>query len=239
MATITPSSISSHVAFAESCRLGGQEATHRRTDGRPTEKQGKNYPRPNLPKSVFPDPEVAPNSDVYRVKDDIEWSVTIEEYNGCVHWDTEHCGIADDWTLAGDVSFFSVFLAGFDLPIPCRTEWVPYVADDVQWEAVMLDAWTRAFMETDGSGRFWVRTKLPDQKGIYKLRVLYRRPLRSVVEMTTPITLRPLHHNEYDRFILSAYPYYTASFTLMAAVFVFLVLFLRSPDKKPLRNEAQ
>ena len=48
----------------------------------------------------------------------------------------------------------------------------------------------------------------PDVYGIYKFRVQYRRPAVSVLQLSDQVSVRPFKHNEYERFIGQAYPYY-------------------------------
>jgi oligosaccharyltransferase complex subunit beta len=50
--------------------------------------------------------------------------------------------------------------------------------------------------------------------------------------METPVSVRPFKHNEYDRYLLTAFPYYASSFSAMAAFFVFSFFYLFSSDKK-------
>ena len=110
----------------------------------------------------------------------------------------------------------------------------------------------------------------PDSYGIFKFRLLYRRPGLSVlhredqVGLGSPdtakvyfvhgpqhffqVNLRPFAHNEYERFIFSAYPYYfrygcasstthlispfvASAMSMMAGVFVFTIVFLFSSRK--------
>ena len=40
------------------------------------------------------------------------------------------------------------------------------------------------------------------------------------------VTIRPFRHNEYERFIVTAFPYYTSAFSMMMAFLVFGVFFL-------------
>ena len=44
------------------------------------------------------------------------------------------------------------------------------------------------------------------------------------------MSVRPLRHNQYERFIPSAYPYYASAFSMMAGVFVFALVFLHMAD---------
>jgi hypothetical protein len=90
--------------------------------------------------------------------------------------------------------------------------WKPYVASDLQLEFVMLDPYLRLNMTHEGGGRYGVTFKAPDVYGIYHFRVQYRRPGRTVLYLHDQVSLRPFRHNEYERFILQAYPYYASAF---------------------------
>lgn len=35
---------------------------------------------PDLPQSMYPEPEIAPSNPIYRIKDDVEYSVVIQEW---------------------------------------------------------------------------------------------------------------------------------------------------------------
>lgn len=149
--------------------------------------------KPDLPISLFPDPELNRESLVYRIKDDVVYSLVVEEY------DADHGG------------------------------WRPYVAQDMQLELVMLDPYLRTGLSCDpATGRYSVQVKIPDAHGVYKFRVMYRRPGYSTLTVNTQVSIRPFRHDEYDRFIFSAYPYYTGAFSMMAGFFIFSFFFLYS-----------
>ncbi|KAK8814201.1 hypothetical protein WA158_008063 [Blastocystis sp. Blastoise] len=62
------------------------DVSHKHVDNTPLEIMLKNHQRPNLPISQCDDeistyPEVAPNNVVYRVKDDVEYDIEIDEYS--------------------------------------------------------------------------------------------------------------------------------------------------------------
>ena len=110
------------------------------------------------------------------------------------------------------------------------TAWRGFTADDVQLEFVMLDPYVRVTMDAQGDGRFVAEFQAPDVYGVFKFRVVYRRPGWSNVESHTQVTVRPFKHNEYERFIEGAFPYYASAFAMMAGVFVFSFVFLYSRD---------
>jgi oligosaccharyltransferase complex subunit beta len=108
--------------------------------------------------------------------------------------------------------------------------WVPYAADDVQLEFIMLDPYVRTTMSHNGDGTFTGQFLAPDAYGVFKFRVMYRRPGMSVLDVQENVILRPFHHNEYERFIANAYPYYTAAFASMAGFVLFGFVFLYHKD---------
>lgn len=178
--------------FAESGVLRFRNIVHHKSDGTPPDVILHEKERPDLPASLFPDPEITRNSLVYRIKDEIVYSMIVEEYkNG---------------------------------------EWQPFSADDMQMEFVMLDAYVRKTMTSSKSGKFVTQFTAPDSYGVFKFRVLYRREGYTVLHAETQVSIRPFKHNEYERFIFSAYPYYASAFSATIAFVIFSVFFLFSSD---------
>lgn len=179
--------------FGERGMLRARDIVHRRADGSQPATQLQRASKEELPTSLYPDPEIAPDNLVYRIKDEVEYAVTIEEWRDGA--------------------------------------WQPHAADDVQLEFVMLNPYVRTALPNRG-GRFATTFKVPDAYGIYKFRLHYRRPGYSVISENTQVSVRPFKHNEYERFIGSAYPYYAAAFAMVAGFFVFGFVFLYHDDKQ-------
>ncbi len=59
-----------------------QNVRHHRQDQSAPDFQIPDRERANLPVSMYPDPEVAPHTLVYRINDDLEYQVDIHEFNG-------------------------------------------------------------------------------------------------------------------------------------------------------------
>jgi len=114
-------------------------------------------------------------------------------------------------------------------------EWVPFQADDVQLEFVRIDPFIRKTMTGSANGVFTARFVIPDVYGVFKFVVNYARLGLTSVYSSNQISVHPLRHNQYERFIYSAYPYYASAFSMMAGVFIFSVVFLnyKEPDTKP------
>jgi oligosaccharyltransferase complex subunit beta len=131
---------------------------------------------------------------VYTVKEDVEYAVDVEEWDGA--------------------------------------KWVPY-DQTIQLEFVMLDPYHRLNLQREAnSATHKVQFKVPDVYGIFTFRVEYQRPGYTNIDLRQAVTVRPLRHNQYERFILSAYPYYAAAASMMFAVPVFAVFFLYHREAK-------
>jgi oligosaccharyltransferase complex subunit beta len=112
------------------------------------------------------------------------------------------------------------------------SKWVPFIADDIQLEFVMLNPWVRVRLQHAGSGKatYTAKVPVPDQIGVYKFSIAYHRPGVSSIVLEHVVPVRPFLHNEYPRFIPMAYPYYAASFCMLAVVFLLgLVLMYGNP----------
>lgn len=102
----------------------------------------------------------------------------------------------------------------------------PFKASDVQVELVMLDPYVRTMLSHDGAGRFSTQVKVPDVYGVFKWVLDYRRLGYSYIELTETVPIRPFKHNEYERFIVQAYPYYASIASMMAGFLAVGAFFL-------------
>jgi oligosaccharyltransferase complex subunit beta len=111
-------------------------------------------------------------------------------------------------------------------------KWVPFDAKDIQLEFVRIDPFVRTYLK-GSNGKFKTVFKLPDVYGVFKFLVDYRRVGYSHLFDVQQVSVRPLLHTQYERFLRSAYPYYVSSLSMMAGVFLFSFVFLyfREPAK--------
>ncbi|XP_076639638.1 dolichyl-diphosphooligosaccharide--protein glycosyltransferase non-catalytic subunit Ost48 [Colletes latitarsis] len=113
-------------------------------------------------------------------------------------------------------------------------KWVPYETNDLQLEFVRIDPFVRMTMKPVGNGRYEARFKIPDVYGVYQFKVDYTRIGLTHLYSTTQVSVRPLQHTQYERFIPSAFPYYISAFSMMGGVFLFSLVFLHyKEDTKP------
>lgn len=115
-------------------------------------------------------------------------------------------------------------------------QWTPYVADDVQLELIMLDPYIRTTLvvssTTSDAARYSATFMLPDHYGVFHFKVNYKRNGLSYVEERSQVTIRHYRHDEYDRFLVAAYPYYTATGTTIIGFLCFCFIWLFNQPAK-------
>lgn len=105
-------------------------------------------------------------------------------------------------------------------------KWVPFVANDVQLEFIMLDPYIRTTLNHDNNGNYRTTFKVPDRYGVFTFKIDYVRKGYGFLTSVTRTPVRPYRHNEYERFIDVAYPYYASAFSMMGGLFLFSWVFL-------------
>lgn len=108
--------------------------------------------------------------------------------------------------------------------------WIPYNGKDVQMEFHRIDPFVRLTLDSK-NGHFEGKFKIPDVYGVYQFKVDYIRTGLTRLVSTTQFSVRPLRHDQYERFITSAYPYYASAFSMMIGVLMFSVVFLHHQEK--------
>ncbi|XP_047323730.1 dolichyl-diphosphooligosaccharide--protein glycosyltransferase 48 kDa subunit-like [Impatiens glandulifera] len=108
------------------------------------------------------------------------------------------------------------------------TSWEPYVADDVQLQFYMMSPYVLKALSTNGKGLYSTSFKVPDVYGVFQFKIEYQRLGYTSLSLSKQIPVRPFRHNEYERFIPAAFPYYGGTFSMMAGFFVFSTVYLYS-----------
>nr|CAG4644763.1 EOG090X05EE [Leptodora kindtii] len=116
-------------------------------------------------------------------------------------------------------------------------KWVPFTADDIQLEFVRIDPFVRTTLRSRDDGVFQTEFVIPDVYGVYQFKVDYTRVGYTSLHSATQISVRPLEHTQYERFIVSAYPYYASALSMMGGVFIFSYLFLHYRDEAKAKSE--
>jgi len=111
-------------------------------------------------------------------------------------------------------------------------KWVPYKANDVQLEFIMLDPYIRTTLKHDSNGKYYTTFTAPDVYGVFTFKVDYHRVGYSSLVAIDRVPVRPFRHDQYERFIPSAFPYYASAFSMLAGLFIFSVVFLYNQETK-------
>lgn len=154
------------------------------------------------------------------------------------HWNEDDVERRDSTYRVGDRIGVSVDVFEWRTE---QKEWLPFSADDMQLELSMLDPYVRAPLRDAGNGTYSASVVAPNQIGVYKFVVEYHRPGLSGISKMEVVPVRPLLHNEYERFIPMAVPYYVASFSVIVCTYVLglvLVFGNEAAAPKPLEKEA-
>jgi oligosaccharyltransferase complex subunit beta len=108
-------------------------------------------------------------------------------------------------------------------------KWIPFDANDVQLEFHRIDPFIRTTLKRK-DGKYEARFTIPDVYGVFQFKVDYNRMGFTHLFSTTQVSVRPLQHSQYERFIQSAYPYYVGSFSMMFGVFLLSFVYLHFND---------
>ncbi|KAI9255464.1 Dolichyl-diphosphooligosaccharide--protein glycosyltransferase subunit WBP1 [Sporodiniella umbellata] len=135
-----------------------------------------------------------------------------------------------DWYRVKDEIVYSVDIAELK-----DGHWVPFHANDVQLEIIMLDPYIRTTLKQVSSqtqsGKFEARIKLPDVYGIFTFKINYKRAGLTYLTVEDQVSIRPFRHNEYPRFLTAAYPYYAATGSMVVGFILFSAVWLATFGK--------
>lgn len=109
-------------------------------------------------------------------------------------------------------------------------KWESFKASDVQLEFIMLDPYVRTTLKAGTNGMLQTQFIIPDVYGVFKLNVDYQRLGYTHLFSSTQVSVRPLEHTQYERFIPAAFPYYASSAAMICGVFLFSFIQLYHQD---------
>jgi oligosaccharyltransferase complex subunit beta len=107
--------------------------------------------------------------------------------------------------------------------------WRPFTSPGVYLEFVMLDPYVRRFLESK-AGTYSLTFTAPDKYGVFQFKTYFLQPGYSWVNTATLVPVRPLRHNEYERFLTAAFPYYSSVLSVLVGFVVFSFFFLFHKD---------
>lgn len=117
-------------------------------------------------------------------------------------------------------------------------KWTSPTIHDMQLEVTMLDPHLRiplkasaTFESRSITNRTYTATfRLPDRHGVFTLFVDHKRQGMSWLENKLQMSITPLRHDEYERFIAGALPYYATAGSMLVAWLIFSALWLGLKD---------
>ncbi|CAI5521437.1 unnamed protein product, partial [Closterium sp. Naga37s-1] len=95
------------------------------------------------------------------------------------------------------------------------SEWVPFKGDDVQVQFYMMSPYVLKTLSHDDKGRFFTSFQVPDVYGVFQFKVEHKRLGYSTISLAKQIPVRPFRHDEFERFIPAAFPYYASTFSML------------------------
>ena len=146
-----------------------------------------------------------------------------------------HNKVGDDWDGSNpenykrqvDIEYF------IDIYQKQGSEWVPFVADDLQFQFTMLDPYYQEALipVVKGGATYTYKLKTPWRLGIFKFIVDFKRYGFTYIDNKMEVSVIQLRHDEFPRFETTGYPYYANVFVLMAASLLFVSHFAYSEYK--------
>jgi oligosaccharyltransferase complex subunit beta len=137
------------------------------------------------------------NPDVYRVSDPVTVTYSLSKYDS-------------------ETDTYSAFTTPDSYP--------------VQLEVNMLDPYIRTILPlittTDSESIYSKTFDLPDHYGVFNFKIQHRVPGYTYVNDRVQFTIRHRQHNEYPRFISSAWPYYAGWLSVSCGFLVFCAVWL-------------
>lgn len=106
-------------------------------------------------------------------------------------------------------------------------KWGTCPLTDIQLEFTMLDPHLRVTLKPTKSPKgthttYSVVFRAPDRHGVFTFNLDYRRRTGyTSLQSGVQVSLTPLEHDQYERFILGAYPYYTGALSVLASFLLF------------------
>jgi len=144
----------------------------------------------------------------------------------------------DTYRIKDDVTF-SVDISAYD---PKTGTWKPTSEiDDLQMEFTMLDPHIRTSLHPvpGKPGTYSVDFRTPDRHGVFKFIVDWRRKGFTALQSSTTVSVVPFRHNEYPRFLSSAWPYYSGALSMSVGFVLFCAVWLLGEDKAKREKKTQ
>ena len=103
--------------------------------------------------------------------------------------------------------------------------WQAFKTTKAYVEFVMLEPKIRKYLQFN-AGSLSIKFKAPDVHGVYQFKTFLYEPGYTWIETASKATVRPYKHNQFERFLVCATPYYVSIFACIAGFLIFSFSFL-------------
>jgi len=104
-------------------------------------------------------------------------------------------------------------------------KWQRFKTENAYLEFVMMDPKIRKYLENSNEGLV-SRFRAPDVHGVYQFKTFLYEAGYSWIETASKVTVRPYRHNQFERFLVCASPYYASVFASISGFVLFSFSFL-------------
>eukprot|EP01026_Neomeris_dumetosa_P084806 TRINITY_DN9987_c1_g1_i3.p1 TRINITY_DN9987_c1_g1~~TRINITY_DN9987_c1_g1_i3.p1 ORF type:complete len:498 (-),score=44.70 TRINITY_DN9987_c1_g1_i3:278-1591(-) len=118
-----------------------------------------------------------------------------------------------------------------------ENERLPYKSDSVQIEYTMLHPYVRVTLDHNNKGTFSAQLTVPDVYGAFKFTMDHHALGYTYVTLVKHQSVRPYRHDQFERFIVAAFPYYASTVAMMAAFFFLSIFFLYHREEKSVQKK--
>jgi oligosaccharyltransferase complex subunit beta len=170
------------------------------------------------------------NSDY--VKDVTNWTFKqrgVLRFGNVTHYDTRN-GVKEDGYLESQYTINDTVHYHIDIEEWAEGAWRPFRSDKVYLEFVMLDPYIRKYLTHDGKGRYSANFQVPDVYGVFTFKARFNAIGYYWLDEKTRVPVRPYRHDEYERFLTAAMPYYASVVASIAGFLWFSYKFLTHKD---------
>ncbi|OII71738.1 dolichyl-diphosphooligosaccharide-protein glycosyltransferase beta subunit [Cryptosporidium ubiquitum] len=133
-----------------------------------------------------------------------------------------------NYTVEDTIHFSAKFYKFID------NKWEDYESEDIQLEFTMLDPYIRTYLkkstEDSQSSTFSSTFKIPEVWGVYKFVINHKKIGFNTISYESITTVRNFRHDQNERFIISAMPYYSAFILAIISFCYFTLLFFTQND---------
>lgn len=192
--------------------------------------QGMNNARMSLLASLDLCSDKLQDSNLLFCKEVLDWTINkkgVLRVSNITHYETTTP--RDKGYLEAEYSVNETIHYSIDIEEWDGQNWSPFHQPGVYMEFVMLDPYIRRYLQS-AAGTYSLTFTAPDKYGVFQFKTHFDQPGYSWINTATMVPVRPLRHNEYERFLTAAMPYYSSVLGVLVGFVAFSFFFLFHKD---------